>query len=164
MKVVEYLKHATGYGRLVRRIGPRNALCVVTSGALILFMTAYVYQTMGGGFGWGFEGFTDAATDGKKQAELMLFYADWCPACRKFKPTWYETKEAADKKTIGGYNVIFTDVNCTNKDDSAVTEKCKKFGVSAYPSIILLKDGQKTVFSGQRTKDGLMSFLQSNLG
>jgi protein disulfide-isomerase A1 len=114
-------------------------------------------------FGGGFEGFTDASTDGKKQAELMLFYADWCPACKAFKPAWHETKEAADQKTIGGYHVIFTDVNCSNKDDSAVTQKCKQFGVSGYPTVVLLKDGQKTTFSGKRTKEGLMSFLQANL-
>lgn len=161
MKVVEYIKSVTGYGRLVRRIGARNALYVTSSVVLIFFATVYIYKMIGGG-GF-FEGFTDASTDGKKQAELMLFYADWCLACKAFKPTWYETKESADQKTINGYHVIFTDVNCSNKDDGAVTQKCKQFGVSGYPTVVLLKDGQKTTFSGKRTKEGLMSFLQANL-
>jgi len=159
MKIVEYIKNSLGFSRMARRIGGRNAIFMTASAVIILCISIYVYRTMGGGF----EGFTDASTDGKKQAELMLFYADWCPACKAFKPIWYETKESANGKMINGYNVIFTDVNCTNKDDSATNEKCKKFGVSGYPTMVLLKDGQKITFGGKRTKDGIMSFLQTNL-
>ena len=36
------------------------------------------------------EGYTNSGPT--KQAELMLFYADWCPHCKTAKPIWNELK------------------------------------------------------------------------
>ena len=31
---------------------------------------------------------SDKTSDGLKNAELMLFYVDWCPHCKTAKPEW----------------------------------------------------------------------------
>ena len=49
---------------------------------------------------------------GSKQAEMLLFYADWCPHCKTAKPIWNDLKAQYENKTINGYKVIFTEVNC----------------------------------------------------
>jgi thiol:disulfide interchange protein len=147
------------YKYLTYRIGVKNSFYILMSISIVLATSLYMYKTLGIGKREGF----DASTDGKKQAELMLFYADWCPACKQFKPTWHEFKESMSGKTINGYHVILTDVNCSDKNDSASSKKMTQMSVSGFPTVVLLKDGTKYKFDGKRTNDGLTQFLQENL-
>jgi thiol-disulfide isomerase/thioredoxin len=97
-----------------------------------------------------------------KQAELMLFYADWCPHCKTAKPIWNELKTQYQNKTINGYQVIFTDVNCST--ESAETEQMmNKYNIEGFPTIKLLKDGQIIEYDAKPTKDTLNEFLNTVL-
>jgi thiol-disulfide isomerase/thioredoxin len=97
-----------------------------------------------------------------KQAELMLFYADWCPHCKTAKPIWNELKTQYQNKTINGYQVIFTDVNCTT--ESAETEQMmNKYNIEGFPTIKLLKDGQIIEYDAKPTKETLNEFLNTVL-
>jgi thiol-disulfide isomerase/thioredoxin len=97
-----------------------------------------------------------------KQAELMLFYADWCPHCKTAKPVWNELKTQYQNKTINGYQVIFTDVNCTT--ESAETEQMmNKYNIEGFPTIKLLKDGQIIEYDAKPTKETLNEFLNTVL-
>lgn len=98
----------------------------------------------------------------KKQAELMLFYVDWCPHCKTAKPEWEEIKAKYDGKTINGHNVIFTEVNCT-EETPEIEEMMNKYKIEGYPTIKLLKDGQIVEFDAKPTKDTLDKFLNSVL-
>lgn len=97
-----------------------------------------------------------------KQAELMLFYVDWCPHCKTAKPEWEEIKAKYDGKTINGYNVLFTEVNCTNETPE-IEEMMNKYKIEGYPTIKLLKDGQIVEFDAKPTKETLDQFLNSVL-
>ena len=46
-------------------------------------------------------------------AELLFFYADWCPHCKTAKPIWNDLKTEYENKTINGYKVVFTEINCS---------------------------------------------------
>ena len=35
-------------------------------------------------------------------AELLFFYADWCPHCKTAKPIWNDLKSQYENKTING--------------------------------------------------------------
>ena len=97
-----------------------------------------------------------------KQAELMLFYADWCPHCKTAKPIWNDLKTQYENKTINGYQVIFTEVNCTN--ESAETEQMmNKYNIEGFPTIKLLKDGQVIEYDAKPTKETLNEFLNTVL-
>ena len=50
-----------------------------------------------------------------KEAEIILFYVDWCPHCKTAKPEWEQVKSEYQGKTINGYTVVFTENNCTNE-------------------------------------------------
>ena len=97
-----------------------------------------------------------------KQAELMLFYVDWCPHCKTAKPEWEEIKAKYDGKTINGYTVIFNEVNCT-EETPEIEEMMNKYKIEGYPTIKLLKDGQIIEFDAKPTKDTLDKFLNSVL-
>ena len=110
------------------------------------------------------EGIGSAASSSgpSKQAELMLFYADWCPHCKTAKPIWNELKTQYQNKTINGYQVIFTEVNCTA--ESAETEQMmNKYNIEGFPTIKLLKDGQIIEYDAKPSRETLNEFLNTVL-
>jgi thiol-disulfide isomerase/thioredoxin len=101
-------------------------------------------------------------TNGSNEAELFLFYADWCPHCKTAKPIWNEIKDEYENKTINGYNVVFTEVNCTT--ESAEVEKLmNKYKVEGFPTIKLLKDGQVIEYDAKPSRENLTQFLNTVL-
>ena len=97
-----------------------------------------------------------------KQAELMLFYVDWCPHCKTAKPVWEDLKAEYQDKTIDGYYILFTEVNCT-EETSEIEKLIKKYNIEGYPTIKLIKDGQIIDFDSKVSKDTLTEFLNTAL-
>ena len=97
-----------------------------------------------------------------KQAELMLFYVDWCPHCKTAKPEWENLKSAYENKTINGYTIIFTEHNCTN-ENAEVEELMNKYKIEGYPTIKLLKDNQVIEYDAKPTKSTMEQFLNTVL-
>lgn len=102
---------------------------------------------------------TNGAT---KEAELLLFYADWCPHCKTAKPIWYELEDEYKNKTINGYKVVFTEINCTNETDE-VEKMMNQYKVEGFPTIKMLKDGQVIEYDAKPTKETLVEFLNTVL-
>lgn len=104
----------------------------------------------------------DSSESGNKQAEMLLFYAEWCPHCKTAKPNWDSIKSQYQNKTINGYHVIFTEVNCTT--ESAETEQMmNKYNIEGFPTIKLIKDGQVVEFDAKPTRETLHEFLNTVL-
>jgi thiol-disulfide isomerase/thioredoxin len=104
-------------------------------------------------------------TDGSstnKTAELMLFYADWCPHCKTAKPIWDELKTEYQDQTIHGYKMIFTEINCTNESPD-VESMMNKYKIEGFPTIKLLKDGQVIEYDAKPSKATLEQFLNTVL-
>lgn len=99
---------------------------------------------------------------GNKQAELIIFSVDWCPHCKTAKPEWESLKQEYQGKTINGYAIIFTDVNCTNESPE-VERLMNTYKVEGYPTIKLLKDGQIIEYDAKPTKATMSQFLNSVL-
>lgn len=96
------------------------------------------------------------------EAEMMLFYVDWCPHCKTAKPAWEEVKSEYENKTINGYRVIFTEINCTNETPE-VESLMNKYKIEGFPTIKLLKDGQVIEYDAKPTKSTLIQFLNTAL-
>ena len=95
-------------------------------------------------------------------AELLFFFADWCPHCKTAKPIWDDLKTGYENKKINGYRVVFTEVNCS--EESAEVEKMmNKYNVEGYPTIKLLKDGQIIEYDAKPSKETLNQFLNTVL-
>jgi thiol-disulfide isomerase/thioredoxin len=96
------------------------------------------------------------------QAELLFFYADWCPHCKAAKPIWNDLKTEYENKTINGYQVIFTEIDCS--EESAEVEKLmNQYSIEGYPTIKLLKDGQVIEYDAKPSKETLTKFLNTVL-
>jgi thiol-disulfide isomerase/thioredoxin len=97
-----------------------------------------------------------------KDAEIMFFYVDWCPHCKTAKPAWNDVKGEYENKTINGYKVIFTEINCT-EETAEVESLMNKYNIEGFPTIKLLKDGQVIEYDAKPTKETLTQFLNTVL-
>jgi len=97
-----------------------------------------------------------------KTAELLFFYADWCPHCKTAKPIWEELKTTYSKKSINGYKILFTAVNCT-EENAEVEKLINKYNVEGYPTIKLIKDNKVIDFEAKPTKENLDKFINTML-
>ena len=101
-------------------------------------------------------------SNSSKNAELMFFYADWCPHCGRAKPEWEEVRNEYEGKTINGYVVKFKEINCTNETEE--TERLiEKYKIEGYPTLKLLKDGNVIEFDAKVSKDNMVEFLNTML-
>ena len=89
---------------------------------------------------------------------VALFYADWCPHCVKFKPSFKEAKSSMDGKMYKGKKMRFEMVDC-----DAFKHLSKKYDVNGYPTVkILNTDGSSTDYDGERSLKGLQTYLTTN--
>jgi len=97
-----------------------------------------------------------------KSAELLFFYADWCPHCKTAKPVWQEIQSQYENQTINGYKVKFTEINCTTESPD-VEKMMNKYNIEGFPTIKLIKDGQIVEFDAKPSKETLTEFLNTVL-
>lgn len=145
---------------ITSRIGPKNFAIILIAFLILLFASYKIYTLI-----YPKESFTSSNSSdnlGKKQCELMLYYANWCGHCKTAKPEWYALKEKYKNKTINGYHVIFTEIDCSETTDET-SKKMKKFNVEGFPTIILLKDDTVIHYESKPTTDLLSEFLENNL-
>jgi thiol-disulfide isomerase/thioredoxin len=101
---------------------------------------------------------------------FVYFYADWCPPCMRFAPTWTEF----EKKVNGGEivakdaegsaaNVRVLKLNCVDFDETCTNQK-----VHGFPTMRLYRRGtgskQSYVgYEGERNVEGVNRFMQGEV-
>jgi len=98
----------------------------------------------------------------KGTAELLFFFANWCPHCKTAKPIWNDLKSEYENKTINGYKVIFTEVDCS-EETTEVDKMMNQYNVEGYPTIKLLKDGEVIEYDAKPSRETLVQFLNTVL-
>lgn len=97
-----------------------------------------------------------------KSAELLFFFADWCPHCKAAKPIWNDLKAEYENKAVNGYVIVFTEVDCS-EETAEVEKMMNQYNVEGYPTIKLLKDGQIIEYDAKPSKETLTKFLNTVL-
>jgi thiol-disulfide isomerase/thioredoxin len=100
--------------------------------------------------------------EGSQTAELLFFYANWCPHCKSAKPIWDNLKAEYENKTINGYKVTFTEIDCS-EETTEVDKMMNQYNVEGYPTIKLLKDGQVIEYDAKPSQATLEQFLNTVL-
>ncbi|KAJ9438470.1 Protein disulfide-isomerase 5-4 [Diplonema papillatum] len=105
---------------------------------------------------------------------MVLFYADYCPPCRAFKPTWNEFESSVNndgtKNSIvdaDGYPIInlrVLKINCVDFKQACIDENIQSFPTVRVYKRVLGKDKQYSSYEGTRTVEGLMAFLKREAG
>lgn len=104
----------------------------------------------------------EANASAAKEAEIMMFYADWCPHCKAAKPEWESFKNEYDGKKVNGYTLVFNEYNCTTETPET-KDAVEKYGVEGFPTIKLIKDNQVIEYDAKPTKPILTQFVNTVL-
>lgn len=98
--------------------------------------------------------------EGGGDAEIIFFFANWCPHCKTAKPHWEEVKQKYSGKSVNGYNIIFTDVDCSEESED-MKKMTKQYDIEGYPTIKLVKDDQVIDFDAKPDKTTLEKFINT---
>lgn len=149
--------------------GNLNSTTMIIVGLVIVFAIiagVYYYYYMAPQMKAKYQPNSENVQEGSKgngnTAELLFFYAEWCPHCKTAKPIWNDLKAEYENKTINGYKVVFTDVNCS-EETAEVDKMMNQYNVEGYPTIKLLKDGQIIEYDAKPSKETLTQFLNTVL-
>ena len=105
-------------------------------------------------------GDSDNSQTSNSDAELIFFFADWCPHCKKAKPHWEEVKQSYSGKVVNGYTLTFTEMDCSKETDE-MKQITTEYEIEGYPTIKLIKDGQVIEYDAKPDKDTLEKFINT---
>lgn len=95
------------------------------------------------------------------QANLMFFYATWCPHCKTAKQPFHSLKQVIQNEalTYGGHTLTFEEVNAeVDKGKSAL------YNINAYPTFKLQTKDKLYEMVGAPTVTNFRAFLKKALG
>ena len=158
------------FSKMTKSITSLNSVTWMIIFAVILFIVIsttyyfyYVVPQMRENYKPNYEQMSEGSGNNGKNgnsAELLFFYADWCPHCKTAKPIWNDLKSEYENKLINGNKVIFTEINCS--EESAEVEKMmNQYNVEGYPTIKLIKDGQVIEYDAKPSSETLKQFLNT---
>ena len=99
------------------------------------------------------EGFQSGGAGGN---ELVIVKAEWCGHCKRALPEFEKLVSASPMKLKDGSSVTIRML-----DEKANKSEVEPLNVRGFPTILLFKDGTRLEYEGERTYNGVMSFLES---
>uniref|UniRef100_A0A6C0JWG9 Thioredoxin domain-containing protein n=1 Tax=viral metagenome TaxID=1070528 RepID=A0A6C0JWG9_9ZZZZ len=108
--------------------------------------------------------FSDVANTNtrKKEAQVLFFFANWCPHCRKATPEWQQFKEEYNNnKVVNEYRISCQEIDCTDEKDQKTAALIKQYNIESYPTIIMLVGDNKIDYDAKVTKTGLEQLVLS---
>lgn len=101
---------------------------------------------------------TGGENDYYKIPTLINFWADWCPASQKFKPTWDTFIKSATKNFP---QLKIYDVNVKRNND--LIDCATKVGVEGYPTVVLLYKDKIHHLLGNKSVKDIEKFVRDRL-
>lgn len=137
----------------------RRTLIILVSAIVLIGVSYYVYNTyVMPRLEPSFVQNNEFVKDNDKEAELMLFYVDWCPHCKTAKPIWNNMKEKFNGKMVNNTKLFFKEVNCEKEEKLA-----DKYKIDGFPTIKLVKDNEIVEFDAKPSEETLTQFINSTL-
>lgn len=81
------------------------------------------------------------------RVKVKYYYSPGCPHCRNFMPAWSQFASKASGKAD------IQEVNCATNPSMCA-------GIRGVPHVVFSTDKSEVVYPGDRTTDGLYSFLE----
>mmetsp|Transcript_21104 Transcript_21104/g.58704 ORF Transcript_21104/g.58704 Transcript_21104/m.58704 type:complete len:236 (-) Transcript_21104:1138-1845(-) len=101
-----------------------------------------------------FEHQTQASTGQTTGKWFVKFFAPWCGHCKRLDPIWKETSsQLKEDEMFADAGIVMAKVDCTESMDV-----CSRFGVTGYPTLKYIADGQVFTYKGPRASDDLLEF------
>ncbi|KAI6685784.1 hypothetical protein NL676_031697 [Syzygium grande] len=90
----------------------------------------------------------------KNRFVMVEFYAPWCGHCQALAPEY-----AAAATELKGEEVVLAKVDATEEEELA-----QKYEVQGFPTVYFFVDGVHKPYSGQRTKDAIVTWIKKKTG
>ena len=103
-----------------------------------------------------------SVSDGTDGAQITLFYATWCPACKSIKSGWDQFKSDYSNQKVNGYTLIVTEVDCS-EPDAEVEDIMNRNKITGFPTVKLVYSGKDIEMQKRPTYDNLVEFVNSTL-
>lgn len=106
-------------------------------------------------------------SESNRVLQIYMFHVDWCPHCKTAMPQWKEFENEYKRKSVNGYRIELSEVNCTDDASPRVSQYTDRFKVDSFPTIkAVMKskdDGKEVVidFDAKVTRSNLENFIQS---
>ena len=88
--------------------------------------------------------------------KIFNFNTEWCGWSKRFQPEWDKFTQAVKANPNLNNTVEVFDIKC---DNPANERMCEEYKVPGYPYVIVEKDGNRSPYKGERTAQGLLSFV-----
>ena len=88
-----------------------------------------------------------------KEGSLILFYVTWCPHCKVALDKWTSIKQSY---TNPKYTITFSELDC-----DLYTNMADKYSITAYPTIILVKNDKKYIYDAELDTNALELFINT---
>lgn len=88
------------------------------------------------------------------KTKLMLFYKSSCPYCQDFLPIWYQIVNDLPN------NIIYEEINADADNES--NQKTNSYNITSVPTIILVINTNKKIYTGNRSYKNIENFLKLN--
>lgn len=98
----------------------------------------------------GIESFVDSVGAVALPPTLTLYYADWCPFSKEFMPVWEKVKQG----------LLGTQTKVVEVDIDADPAAAKDAKISSYPTVLFLKNGIVTEYTGELTEGAIRKFIE----
>lgn len=119
------------------------------TGLLVVFLILVILISVF----FGFNRFRKEGFDNNNN-KFILVHMNGCGHCKDLMPIW---EEAAESNTTP---IRMKVVEMTEPEGKKL---CDEHDIKSFPTMILIKNNTTTMYEGNRTKEGLLSFLNSNI-
>jgi thiol-disulfide isomerase/thioredoxin len=107
--------------------------------------------------------FDDVANESPSETpiRITMFSVDWCPHCKKALPEWDAFANSYHKKVVNGYMIQCVKLDCTDSSDPKVKAALEANEIDSYPTVIMMKGGERYDFDAKITKGALEQFVET---
>ena len=117
-------------------------------GLLVIFLTLVILVSVF----FGFNRFVKEGLDNNNS--FILVHMKECGHCKELMPIWNEASQS---------NTTQIRMKAVEMSEPEGVKLCEENDIKSFPTMILIKDNIITPYDGNRTKQGLLGFLNSNI-
>ncbi|ARF11011.1 thioredoxin [Hokovirus HKV1] len=86
--------------------------------------------------------------------KIILYYANWCGHCEEFLPEWKKLISYIENKKLP--------IECEHYEESNIPKNISD-EIEGFPTIIIIKEGKKSSYTKERTKEAILKEFGINI-